>query len=59
MSPVYSFFCRECDESFDKILLVSFSDAAQWCDECGSQLKREVEAPAKMVRGKGSWSSPA
>lgn len=59
MSPIFVYWCEECEQSIERIRKIAEAGNPVFCDDCGEQCKQEVAKPAKFVRGSGSWSSPA
>jgi putative FmdB family regulatory protein len=55
--PIFTFTCPKCKKSFDLLLRIHEASESQFCEECGREMKHEVELPSKFVWGKsGGWS---
>jgi putative FmdB family regulatory protein len=45
--PIYTYVCRECGLAAEKILAIAERDSAS-CDECGGNLKRNMDRPGSV-----------
>ncbi len=57
--PLFLYKCRECEHQQEVIRRIKDTYKSLWCERCGGSMENIVAMPAKMVRGSGSWSSPA
>ena len=57
--PFYTYKCVECSENKEELRAIDERDNKLICDECGSDMKREVDYPsAFQLKGPG-WDDSA
>lgn len=53
--PIYSYYCRECDDIFDEIVPMTERGEPQPCPDCGTESERRLTgANFKFRAGDGS-----
>jgi putative FmdB family regulatory protein len=57
--PLYVYRCRSCKHEQEEIRPIAKVYKPLYCEICGQDTENIIARPAKMIRGQGSWSSPA
>ncbi len=58
--PIYEFYCRDCGQSFDKLVRLSQSEAEIHCTDCSSNnVKKKLSLISSRVKTSSSSTTAA